>query len=64
MQEIHSKCHFSRTRQQLEKLGLPSGDDYTLSPSNQVFDDGAHYRIEVPTINSYCSGKKIVGASR
>lgn len=32
--------------------GLPTSDSYDLSPSPHRFPDGAHYRIEVPTINS------------
>jgi len=44
---------FDETRKSLEKLGLPSGDFYDLPTSGETFPDGAHYRIEVPTINSF-----------
>lgn len=43
---------FNETRKYLEKLGLPSGDLYELPTSGRTFPDGAHYRIEVPTVNS------------
>jgi hypothetical protein len=35
-----------------KKLGLPEGDLNDLPTSGQTFPDGAHYRIEVPTVNS------------
>lgn len=40
------------TRDFLEKIGLPSGDNYSLTPSSKRFDDGAQYRFEVPGIQS------------
>jgi hypothetical protein len=43
---------FDDTRKFLVKLGLPAGDAFDLPTSTQRFEDGAHYRIEVPTINS------------
>jgi len=44
---------FEETRASLEKLGLPRGDLYELSTSGKTFPDGAHFRIEVPTVNSF-----------
>ncbi|MCK4570518.1 peptidase [Candidatus Bipolaricaulota bacterium] len=44
---------FDETRKSLEKLGLPKGDLYELTTSEKTFPDGAHFRIEVPTINSF-----------
>ncbi len=38
------------TRNFLEKLNLPSGDLYTLPDSTTRFPDGAHYRIEIPSV--------------
>lgn len=38
------------TRQQLETLGLPKGDDYSLTDSQKRFKDGGQYRFEVPGI--------------
>ncbi|MCK4682423.1 peptidase, partial [Candidatus Bipolaricaulota bacterium] len=43
---------FDKTRNSLEKLGLPKGDLYELTTSGQTFPDGAHFRMEVPTVNS------------
>ena len=44
---------FDETRQSLERLGLPKGDLYELTTSGKTFPDGAHFRIEVPTVNSF-----------
>ena len=38
------------TREFLERLGLPPGDDYGLRDSTQTFPDGGQYRFEVPGI--------------
>ncbi|KYO68738.1 peptidase [Thermovenabulum gondwanense] len=43
---------FDKTREFMKKLGLPEGDLYSLPTSDKRFPDGAHYRLEVPTINS------------
>jgi len=43
---------FEETRKYLKSLGLPEGDLNDLPTSTQTFPDGAHFRIEVPTINS------------
>ena len=51
---------FDETRQSLQKLGLPMGDLYDLPTSGQTFPDGAHFRIEVPTINSFEALKALI----
>jgi hypothetical protein len=43
---------FEDTRSYLEKLGLPGSDLWDLPTSRATFTDGAHFRIEVPTINT------------
>ncbi|MBC7330949.1 MAG: peptidase [Synergistetes bacterium] len=43
---------FDRTREFLKKLGLPGSDAWDLPTSTLRFPDGAHFRIEVPTVNS------------
>lgn len=43
---------FQETRAYLNKLGLPEGDLSDLPTSGKTFPDGAHFRIEVPTVNS------------
>jgi len=40
----------NETRNFLEQLGLPRGDDYSLATSKKRFSDGAEYRFEVPGI--------------
>ncbi|PRZ43868.1 hypothetical protein CLV89_12514 [Tritonibacter scottomollicae] len=39
-----------RTKQFLERMGMPSGDCYDLPTSEKRFEDGAQYRFEVPGI--------------
>ena len=34
----------------LETLGLPTGDAHDLPPSPHRFEDGAHYRVEIPSV--------------
>jgi len=43
---------FDETRKYLEKLGLPGSDVWDLPTSGATFPDGAHFRIEVPTVNT------------
>jgi hypothetical protein len=43
---------FQETRDYLKKIGLPEGDLWELPTSGKTFPDGAHFRIEVPTVNS------------
>jgi hypothetical protein len=43
---------FEETRKALKKLGLPEGDAWDLPSSDKRFPDGAHFRIECPTVNS------------
>ena len=43
---------FAQTRQQIQKLGLPESDLWTLPTSGATFPDGAHFRTEVPTVNT------------
>ena len=38
------------TRDFLAKIGMPSGDLYTLPTSEKRFEDGGQYRFEVPGI--------------
>lgn len=43
---------FKETREFMKKIGLPMGDLDDLPSSEIRFADGAHFRIEVPTINT------------
>jgi len=38
------------SRALLESLGLPTGDRYDLPSSPYRFPDGAHYRVEIPSV--------------
>jgi len=38
------------TRSFLSRLGLPAGDLFDLPSSSKRFPDGAHYRIEIPSV--------------
>ncbi|MFW6272900.1 MAG: peptidase, partial [bacterium] len=39
-----------KTRDFLNRIGLPIGDDFSLPDSTKSFSDEAHYRFEVPGI--------------
>ncbi len=54
---------FDDTRKFLVKLGLPAGDAFDLPTSTQRFPDGAHYRLEVPTINTAEACKALLDES-
>ena len=43
---------FEETRDFLRKHGYPAGDVWERPTSDARFPDGAHFRIEVPTVNS------------
>jgi len=47
-------------RKYLQKVGLPRGDIYELPTSEKRFPDGAHFRIEVPTVNSYIAMESLL----
>lgn len=44
---------FDLTRQYLQKLGLPGEDKRDLPSSKLTFADGANFRIEIPTVNTF-----------
>ena len=54
---------FEQTRAFLNKIGLPSGDLMNLPTSQKCFDDGSHYRIEIPTINSIEAAESVLNES-
>lgn len=51
---------FEETRKLLKELGLPQGDLYDLPTSGRTFPDGAHFRIEVPTVNTAAAVKALL----
>jgi hypothetical protein len=51
---------FDKTRQFLVKLGMPAGDAFDLPTSDKRFADGAHFRVEIPTINTAVACKALL----
>ena len=49
-----------KTRDFLEKLGVPSRDLYDLPTSNKRFPDGSQFRIEIPSVESPEMLQKVV----
>ncbi|MCM3132895.1 U32 family peptidase [Paenibacillus polysaccharolyticus] len=43
---------FDHIRDTLQSMGFPGSDYETFVPSRKRFDDGANYRLEIPTMNS------------
>jgi len=55
---------FHETRQQIAKLGLPASDLWDLPTSGQTFPDGAHFRTEVPTVNTIEACRALLDRAR
>lgn len=55
---------FEETRNYLKKLDLPTGDLFDLPTSGKTFPDGAHYRLETPTINSAGALKSLLETAK
>ncbi|MEV4332792.1 peptidase [Streptomyces sp. NPDC049597] len=55
---------YAQTRAQLARLGLPDGDLHLSGGSGRAFDDGCHFRIEVPTVNSVNAAETLLSESR
>ncbi len=51
---------FDLTREYLKKLGLPEEDKNNLPTSELTFEDGANFRIEIPTVNSFEATKALL----
>ena len=49
----HAKAFF-------EQLGLPAGDRHDLPSSDKRFPDGAHYRIEIPSVEGIAPLKAVL----
>ncbi|MEU2831518.1 peptidase [Streptomyces lavendulae] len=54
---------FDETRAQLARLGLPGADPSAGEGSGKTFDDGCHFRIEVPTVNSVQAAQTLLSES-
>jgi hypothetical protein len=51
------------TRSFLTSLGLPRGDDGTLRTSEQRFEDGAQYRVEIPSVEGPAALEAVLEAA-
>ena len=49
-----------KTRDFLEKIGLPRGDLFDLPTSTKRFPEGAQFGIEVPTVNNAAACKSLL----
>lgn len=54
----------STARHLLHALHLPTGDCYDLPTSAQRFPDGAHYRIEIPSVEGPAALAAVIEAAR
>lgn len=54
----------STAKQLLHDLNLPAGDRYDLPASAQRFPDGAHYRIEIPSVEGPAALAAVIEAAR
>jgi len=54
----------STARRLLHDLALPTGDGYDLPTSAQRFPDGAHYRIEIPSVEGPAAMAAVIEAAR
>jgi hypothetical protein len=53
-----------KTRRYFIRIGLPDHDLHELPESKLRFPDGAHFRIEVPTVNSIEAMRSLIGRAR
>ncbi len=47
----------------LRELGLPEGDRYDLPTSTASFPDGAHYRVEIPSVEGPAAFRAVIEAA-
>src|SRR5207245_3181078 len=47
----------------LHELGLPEGDRYDLPTSTASFPDGAHYRVEIPSVEGPAAFRAVIEAA-
>ncbi len=48
----------------LHRLGLPQGDRYDLPASTRTFPDGAHYRVEIPSVEGPAAFRAVIEAAQ
>ena len=54
----------SKATQLLHDLNLPEGDRYDLPSSTRRFPDGAHYRIEIPSVEGPAAMAAVIDAAQ
>ena len=52
-----------RAQALLRELGLPEGDRYDLPTSTASFPDGAHYRVEIPSVEGPAAFRAVIAAA-
>jgi hypothetical protein len=52
----------NKTKEFIESLGFPSGDRHDLPTSTRTFPDGAHYRVEIPSVEGPASFEAVLEA--
>jgi len=48
----------------LRELGLPEGDRHDLPTSTKTFPDGAHYRVEIPSVEGPAALRAVIEAAQ
>lgn len=48
----------------LQELGLPTGDRHDLPTSPHTFPDGAHYRVEIPSVEGPAALRAVIEAAQ
>jgi hypothetical protein len=48
----------------LQELGLPPGDRHDLPTSPHTFPDGAHYRVEIPSVEGPAAMRAVIEAAQ
>ncbi|MDQ2836482.1 MAG: U32 family peptidase [Actinomycetota bacterium] len=56
---IHREL-FADTRAMLREIGVPDADLWQLPSSDRRFDDGGHYRVEIPTVNTIAAAEAVL----
>jgi hypothetical protein len=54
----------NRAQALLHELGLPEGDRYDLPTSTASFPDGAHYRVEIPSVEGPAAFRAVIEAAK
>lgn len=53
-----------KTKEFLKSMGLPGSDNHAMLPSSVTFDDGGHYKIEIPSVEGPGPFKAVVAEAK